>query len=611
MESLQDLARQTKAPIAAGSIDEKVAVFESRMNGRILPFVGLHGCLLTLVYLLRETDLLTAPAVRDSLLPALVMAGLAALCGLVTALGQAGGKRSLPGGAAFAVGLGMLAILQTPWMPAATAAAVVLYWVLVALNATGRSADYEFNTATLYLPVIFLLSAEISGGAQLAAGLALYAPAIYLKFRHQPHSSKMALGFSLLAYLAITIRDNADTQGLIAAMVAVVLVLFIVYSFRTRHLAGSAYRHFLTDAILAGLWAVLVWTLGLEDWGANLALAGLGIAAYQGIALSLLKRRKAEGMARAAERDARLGWLQIATVLVLADILVDVLLEGLLDSDLVYPAVLIVVLPFVALYRHLRSGFLALTTRLWIGGCLLTAVNETRDLFYWDFLISNIGKAPAEVHGDVLELIAGQLFWLVFALAAGMAATLRARAVREVPWWRGLVPPRPMVHLRRSARLVIANANRIAFVGSIIAALSALFTWLRYAGGDGRGLRSRDLMLLGVHVYAVAITVLFMRYLEGCCDEEAYPALDLALLTFPQYGLPYVLAFCLWGLALYLRGVILRDTLARFFATGFVAMPLVTFTVNNSLGDAVFLAEVALICCFSLFCFGLLRRFAQ
>ncbi len=609
MNSLEDLAQQAEAPIDRGSIDAKVEVFERRMNGKILPFAGLHGTLLALVYLIRETELFMDLAVRNTFLPAFVVFCIAAVCGFgVLSYRVLAGDREVPGAAALAIALAMIGALMLPWIPLGAVLAVAFYLLLLALNAFRLAGDYEFNTVSLYLPVILLVVGGLAGAEQLIAGTALYAPAIYVKFRHQPQSNKLALGVSVLVYLAIAIEDNAETQGLIAAMVSAVLLLFIVYSIRTRHLPGSSYRHFLTDAILVGLWGVLVSTFGIDDEAVTLAVAGFGIAIYQGIRLVQLQAQETQTSASLAERDARLAWLQIAAVMIFANMIIDALLEAALELEIVYPALLLVVLPFVPLYWRLQSPFLALATRLWIGGCLLGAVHETLSVFHWDYVSVTFDKTAAELRDDFLAGFGGELFWAVFALLAGMIATLRTETRVELPWWRGVVPPRPMVLVRRSARLVIANANKIAFVGGFIAAIAALFNWLRYAGGERGGLRSRDLLLLGVHVYAVAMSVLFARFLEGCCDVEAYPALEAALLSFPQYGLPYVLAFCFWGIALYLRGVILHDYLARFFAIAFVTMPLLTYGTNNSPEDAAFLAEVILICCFSLFCFGLLRR---
>jgi hypothetical protein len=167
-----------------------------------------------------------------------------------------------------------------------------------------------------------------------------------------------------------------------------------------------------------------------------------------------------------------------------------------------------------------------------------------------------------------------------------------------------------MVLARRGLRLVIDNANRIAIIGGFIAAIAALFDWVRFAGSDRRGISSRDVMLIGVHIFAVAMTVLFTRYLLVCCDEAARSMLQSNPIYFAKEDWAYVLACCLWGTLLYVQGLLRRDTLARFFATAFVAMPLVTYAVNNTTEDSGFFAFVLLTCSFSFFLLGLLRRTA-
>ncbi len=611
MDPLDSVVQQTKAPIARNTISEKVEIFERRINGKILPFLGLHGTLIALIYIVESTPLPGLIAPEGSLLPGLASLAVALLCSLLTFVFQYL-KRSedIFGGTSIAACLAMIGLLQLDLGTLSLAAASAIYLILLFLNATARVADNEINTVWVYLPFIFLVVGEPSGPAQMVCAVALYGPAIYVKFVLQPESNKLALGFSALVFLALIIKDNTDSQGLIGAMVFLVLVLFIIYAYRMRHVAGSSYRHFVTDAIIMGLWAVLVGTL-LGDASDNpLVLWGVGVALYQGLLLAALKTRAAAGAETAAERGARLAWLQIAAVAIFFIPLGEDLLHDALGSDGEYVAVLIIVMFFIPLFRLLQSPFLALATRLWIAGCLFIVVSDTQHDFEVDYLRPLLDETPADLRAKFLLEVDSALWLAVFALLVGLASTIRAGTVREPTWWRGLVRDRHMVLARRGARLVIDNANRIAFVGGFISAVVALFNWIRFAGSDRRGVSSRDVMLIGVHVYAVAMTVLFARYLLSCCDPEAESLLRANPLAFLQEDWPYVLACCAWGLVLYLHGIFRRDPLARFFAAAFITMPLATYALNNSVENSSFFAFVALSCCVSLFFLGLLRRSA-
>ncbi len=614
-EPLQGLVQQVKAPMSRQSIDEKVEVFERRLNGKILPFLGLHGTLLALIYLIRETPAVERLALGHPLLPALALAVAALFCGLLTTAYHFTGRgREIAGGAAVAFCLALVAVLLLPLggglAALQLAAAIALCLMLLALNGAGRVTDYEFNTVWLYLPLIFLLVGQLAGIEQMLAAVALYGPAIYVKFGLQPASNKVPLGFSVLVFLGLIIEDNAESEGLIAAMVLLVLVLFVVYSFRMRHVAGSSYRHFLADAIIMGLWGLLVGLTGIGDDSIQVILWGAGVAVYQGFTLILLIAGKPVATRTLAERDARLAWLQIAAFAMFGQLVVEDLLEQYLGSNHSYAGVLIIMLPFIPLYRWLQAPFLALSTRLWIGGCLLLMADEAQSGLEYRYVNPGDGQPLDSLRASFLGNWDNEAVWIVFALVVALAATRRITPAFDVAWWHGLIRARHMVLLRRTARLVIANANRIAFVGGFISAVVALFNWMRYAGGDGSGQRSRDVLLLGAHVFAVAMTVLFGRYALDCCDAEAYPALTQDPLTFAAGDLPFVLACCLWGTLLYLRGVLAHDYLARFFATAFVIMPLATFAANNSVENTAFLAQVALACCFALFGFGLFRRLA-
>jgi len=608
-DQLQSVVEQARAPIDRATIDEKVETFERRLNGKILPFVGLHGTLIALLYAIDGTTLVESIAQAGALLPALLALAVAALCGLMTALfHQLGRARDIFGGTAIAFSLALVGVLLAPYGLASVAAAIALHLLLLVLNAQGRAGDYEINTVWVYLPFIFLVVGDLSGIEPMLSAVAVYGPAIYVKFVRQPQSNKLALGFSALAYLSFIIEHNSDSTLLIAAMVALVLALFVVYAFRLRHLAASSYRHFATDAIVMGLWGVLVGTV-LADVAENpLVVWGFGVAAYQGFLLTVLAR-KAPADATLAERGARLAWLQLAALAILGELVAGAV-QGASGIDAPYAAVLIVAAPFIPLFRLLRSPFLALTTRLCIAASLFAAAVDTYDNFGRSYHATGPQETPAALRESFLVGFDSTLALAVFALLVGLAGTLRVGPVAEPAWWRGLVRPRHMVLTRRATRLVVENANRIAFVGGFIAAVVALFDWIRFAGSDRRGVSSRDVLLIGVHVYAVAMTVLLGRYLYACCETEAEPLLRAGPLTFPAGDYIYVAACCAWGLALYLQGVLRHDHLARFFATGFIAMPLVTFGINNTAEDSSFLAYVVLTCCFSLFFLGLVRRFS-
>lgn len=623
-EPLQGLVQQIRAPITRQFINEKVEVFERRLNGKILPFAGLHGTLLALIYLIEKTSAVENLALHHPLLPALALAVAALFCGLLTTAYHFTDRAyDIDGGVAAGFCFGLVAVLLLPfeeiWSVMQLVAALALCLALLILNGVRRVADYEFNTVWLYLPLIFLVVGRLSGIEQMLAAVALYGPAIYVKFGLQPASSKVPLGFSVLVFLGMIIKDNAESEGLIAVMVLLVLVLFLIYGFRMRRVARSSYRHFLADAIIIGLWAVLVTLLDISDDATSAILWGIGVAAYQGITLAMLLRGRADsgGLdARAqesrvlAERDARLAWLQIAAFAIFGELVIEGILEQRFDVDQPYVGALIIMAPFIPLFRWLQAPFLALSTRLWIAGLLMIAAGKAEKGLERRYTEPVADQTLDSLHADFLANWDSELTWVVFALAIALAATLRITPAFEVAWWRGLIRPRHMVLLRHMARLVVANANRIAFVGGFIAAVVALSNWIRYAGGDGSGQRSRDVLLLGAHVYAVAMTVLFARYGLGCCDVDANPALTASPLTFAEGDLPFALAWCLWGTLLYLRGVLAHDYLARFFATAFVVMPLVTFAINNTLDDSAFLAQVVLVCCFALFGFGLFRRLA-
>ena len=616
-DALQGLVQQVKAPISRQSIDEKVEVFERRLNGKILPFLGLHGMLFALIYLIVKTPVFERLYEIGLLLPAFVVAVTALFCGAITAAYHLGGRgRDIAGGVSVTFCLALVAVmllpLEGPLVAVQLAGAVALALALLGLNGGARVADYEFNTVWLYLPLIFLVVGWFSGVAQMIAAVALYGPAIYVKFKLQPASNKVPLGISVLVFLSLIIEDNAEQEGMIAAMVVLVLVLFVIYSFRMRRVTGSSYRHFLADAIIMGLWALLVKLMDMNDSSSTIVW-GVGAVAYQSITLLMLRLRAgSEPLEPSAltERDARLAWLQVGIFAVFAELVIESFLEQSLGIDRTYVGTLIIMLPFVPLFLWLRAPFLALSTRLWIGGCLIAAALRAQEDLEDRYTELGEGESLESLRADFLANWDSELTWVAFALLVALAATLRVAPSFEVAWWRGLVRARHMALIRRGARLVFANANKIAFIGGFISAAVALFNWIRYAGSGGGGERSREILLIGVHVFAVAVTVLFARYGLGCCDVEAYPSLTASPLIFERGDLPFVLACCLWGSLLYLRGVLAQDYLARFFATAFVVMPLATFAVNNDLENPAFFAQVALACCFALFGFGLFRRLA-
>lgn len=552
-ESLQDLVQRVKAPISRQSIDEKVEVFERRLNGKILPFLGLHGTLLALIYLIKSTPVVESLALGHPLLPTLTLAPIALLCGLLTTAYYFTG-RVVAGGAAVTICVALLAALlplEAGLAELQLAAALALCLALLTLNGAGRVDDYEFNTVWLYLPFILLLVGRLTGIEQMLAAVTLYGPAIYLKFRVQPTSNKVPLGFSVLIFLGMIIRDNPESKWLIAIMVMLVLVLFVVYSFRLRHVTGSSYRHFLADAIIMGLWALLV---GLIDSAIidSYILWGVGVAFYQAITLVWLNSRLRAFpiTARSAtEVDARLAWLQIATIAIFTEIVLEFL--ELLGIHKSYVAILIILIPFILLFHRLQAPFLALCTRLWIAGLLVLAATEAETDLESRYIELDEGQVLYNPRADFLDNWGSELIWVAFAFLFALTATRRITPAFKVAWWRGLVRARHMVLLRRTVRLVIANSSRIAFVGGLISAVVAIFNWMRYASGGGSGQRSRDALLLGAHVYAVAMTALFGRYALGCCDVNAYPALTQTPLTFVAGDLPFVFACCLWGTLLY------------------------------------------------------------
>ena len=611
MKAFKTIAEHVPAPIGRHTIDEKVETFERRMNGKILPFLGLHGSLITLVYIFEETDIPDWIAAVSPWLSGFVLLAIALLFGLLTGFYQRFGKaRDISGGGAIAFSLAIVAVLSLPIDQVGLVLAAAIHLLLLVLNATSQIDDYEINTVWIYLPAFFFLIAHPSGEEQLLLAVALYGPAIYVKFFRQPGVNKVPLGFSILIYLFLAIKDNAESEALISAMVLAVLVLFIYHSYRMRRLAGSSYRHFLFDAILVGLWGLLVYLVPDVDDDDKIVAWGIGVAAYQGIQIYLRFVGRQPSTRLMEERGARLSWLQIGAVAIFGQFIVEEIMERLFGFDALYATILLIVAFFVPVYRLLQSAFLALTTRLWVAGCLVAAVIQTKKRFEWEFLVESNAETPEALRGLFLAGHVNDLILVVFALLVGLASTFRIQPEPSLAWWRGMVRARHMALVRRGVRLVIANANRIAFVGGIISAIAAMVNWMRYAGSDRGGLHSRDLILVGVHVYAVAISVLLARYWVGCCDLRTFPELEANPLVFATGDLPYVLACCTWGVALYLNGVILKDYLARFFATAFVVMPLLTYGINNSPDDASFLALVGLICCFSLVCFGLLRRIA-
>ncbi len=619
-DPLEGVVEQLRAPVSRHSIDERVQLFERRINGRILPFLGLHGTLLALVYLIENSSAVAVLSENHALLPALTLGVPAALCSLLVASFHFTGRaRDVSGGTAVACCLGLLTALLLPFDGALAAlplsAAVALCLMLLALNATGKVSDYDFNTVWLYLPLIVLVVGRPSGVEQMIVAIAVYGPAIYVKFGLQRAANKVPLGFSVLVFLSLIIEDNGESEGLIAAMVLLVLALFVVSSFRMRHVTGSSYRYFLADTIIMGLWAVLVGLMGHDDESTSIFVWGLGVAAYQGLAFLLLARKQGMGDSHEAraltERDARLVWLQIATVTIFGELVIESVLERQFGIDKAYVGLLIIIAPFIPLFCWLRTPLLALATRLWIGGCLVFAAVEASSQLAERYTVLAEGQTLEDLRAAFVDSWASELTWLVLAFLVALAATRRIAPAYEVAWWRGLIRARHVVLLRRCIRLVIANASRIAFVGGFISAAAALVNWMRYASGGATGQRSQELLLVGAHVYAVAITTLFFRYALGCCDAAAYPPLAASPLSFAGGDGTFVLACCLWGTLLYLRGVMAHDYLARFFAAAFVVTPIATFSINNTWNDTAFFAEVALACCFALFGFGLFRRLAR
>ena len=618
LEAAKKLAEKAEFAAIPKIIDKKVLAFENWLNGKALPFFGLHGGLLMLIYLIDhsltyEEFFLGYPS---QLAVALAVAAL--FCGFGIAASQFSGRAQyIPGGVAMGVCLSLMAVLVLPSGGAMAmvqfAIALVLSLTLLFFNATARVADYEFNAVWIYLPLIFLVVGQLPGNLQMFAAAALYGPAIYVKFRMQPGSGKVPLGFSALAYLTLIVSYNAGSEGVIAIMVLLVLALFVISSFRMRNVIGSSLRHFLVDAITVGLWGLLV---SLVDHGFDgLIVWGIGVAAYQSaLILRTLRSRSPSGRLEAhavTKRDAHLVWLQIAALAIFGELVINSLLEQRFGIEKPYVGMLLIVAPFIWLFYRLRAPFLALSTRLLIANCLLLAAVISRQGFEERYIDRYDQQVPGSLRAVVADTWDSELMWAAFAFAVAWLATLRIPPDVEVAWWRGLIRPRHMVLVRRIVRLTVANASRIPVVGGLLSTTEAFLNWMRYASGDGRGRLSRDGLLVGVHIYAVAITVLLLRFGNNCCDVIANPALTTSLLIFGGDDLPFVIACCLWGTLLYLRGVLTQDCLARFLATVLVILPLATFNLNNTLEDTVFLAQMTMVCCFALFGFGLLRRLVR
>jgi hypothetical protein len=419
----------------------------------------------------------------------------------------------------------------------------------------------------------------------------------------------MALGFGMLVFLSLVIATGGDAEALVSFLVFLALLLFVVYGFRNRHVTGSSYRYFLFDVVVMGLWATLIFTMDLSG-EAPIVVWGTGVVLYEGIAITMLAHRGVSGAAAIAARGAHMVWIQIGCFAVFYELLVETILRDAFGVEFEFVGVLLIIAPFILFFRVLKSRFLALSTRLWIGITLAQAADTLLDKYQYQFAY-NIDAAPSEtLRTDLLSVYATDLIWVAFGFLIGIAATVRVPPVESIAWWRGLIWPRHMVLLRKMGRLIMANASRIAFIGGMLSAIGALLKWMQYAGGKHQGFGSRNLMLLGVYVYAVAMTNLFGRFLYYCCAVSDTTVLKSPLLEFASGDLIYVLSWCVWGLLLYLYGVFIKDYLARFFSIGFVLMPIVMYASNNTLSNESFFAQTALSCCVGLFCLGLLRRVA-
>ena len=625
-DELRDSVQQIKAPVSLKSIDEKVDRFEQRLNGKLLPFLGLHGALLTLLYL-------SSPDSENvefhTWISSLVLPMALLVCASITVFYYFRERSvEIPGGAAFTAALAIMVAFYTP-LPIPDAVYLVLpilpCLLVILLNAKSIISDYEFNTLWLYIPLFFMLDDWLTTLEQFVIVLVLYVPAIYVKFTLQPKSIKLPLGLSLMVFLGFIIKHNTDSNTLISILVVLALVLFVIYSFRIRHQVGSSLRHFLAEAIVVGLWTLLVF-LADFDFENALKAWGIGIALYQSICLVFLARRSLSGEPESdeknaagnsalrqgwfSERDARLVWLQVASIAILGEWIIEDMLEDTFGIESPALGFLIMVLPFIPLFHRFGAPFLALTTRLMIAGCLLSIANEFQSELETRYTAESATGGPDALRADFLAAWPGELAIPLFAFVTALLACLRFKSSYQVPWWRGLVRPRHMALIRRTGRLVVSNANRIAFVGGFISALAALINWIRYAGSgggeSGDGQRSRELLLLLSHLYAVAITTVFLRYILGCCNRELNPELTVSALNFADGDLVSMVAFCLGGILLYLIGVFSRDYLARFFASAFVVIPLIAM-VSSSENELGFLAMVVFICSLALFGFGLLR----
>lgn len=615
MDALLGISDALKAPIAKTSADGKVETFERRLNGKFLPFVGLHGMLLALFYLVAELELSSPVDGAVPLWPVILLAVAALTSGTTAIVYHLRGRaHDGAGGAGVAVILAMVTSLLLPTGDIGVAVALAIFLTLLTLNARGWVSDYDTNTVFVYLPLMFFVVRDLPLWTQLLSAVGLFGAATFVKFLLQPQSNKVPLGFSMLVFLFVLTKRSGDEQLLASILVLLAMILFTVYGFRNRRATGSSYRHFLFDAIIMGLWGVLVATFEAPD-DDLLVLWGIGVVIYQSVALVLLGLRGAADPGTLASSGARWVWIQIGVFASFVDYLVEGVLRQMWGVDPTYASEvggLMILVVFIPVYHILKSRFLALATRIGISaGVLSLGVATCKD--FTSRYVNQVDEfTPDMLRVHLLSEYQTDLFWLVFAFLVGLAATLRVPPAPEMAWWRGLIWARHMVLVRRAGRLIGANANRIAFVGGFIAALAALAKWIRYAAGEQQGAGSRALMLLCVFVFGVAMTILFGRYLESCCEPGAYPLLQASPLEFIEGDLVYVLSWCCWGTLFYLYGVTFKDCLARFFAISFVLMPLIAFDTDTlGLDKKVFLAEMVLACCFSLFSFGILRRVAR
>jgi len=617
-ETSRRLGEAFKAPISRSSIGANIDIFERRMNGSILPFLGLHGGFLALLYLLQHNDLLIRLAIRfgtDWALGVLLVGVAGAILGLDTALRFAAKTRRVPGAVALAQCLVAVAAIATfgLFQPVfALAIFIATSWALLAANAVGWVSDHEADTSLVYLPLICFVVGDFGLFLHFVTAIALYAPAVIVRFLARPQAGKLALGLSAILFLGSLLEQSDGEEGLVGLLVLAVLVTFVVHTIRVRHTTGAGLRYFIADLIVVSLWGILV-TLATKD-SQTLQVVdvaeiwGSGIVAFTGVAMTVgwMRGRGRAGDARAfltPATDAHLVWLMIAMFAVTSEWIAS----AYDASSHPYIAPMTVALPFVVAALWLRAPFLAFGARLAMGIVLLNAFLVEQDRLADAVLMAGEAGTPEALYRTFLDRWDAELAWVGFVFAVAYLATVSIRPAYDVAWWRGLIRPRHAAHLRRGWRLTMDNATRIALIGGVLATLGAVLKWFGLAGARHF---SRDALLIAVHLFGAAITVLYLRFAVWCCEGPGLDRLQEPPFVFLERDIAFVAAACAWGLVLYLRGVLGGEFLARFFATAFVVAPLAGFLTNNAPEDGVFLAETAVICGLTLFCFGLVRHAA-